>query len=97
MRGDEALDLLVALNSGVPGLCTIHANSTTDAIRKLSTLCQIAGGVSAEFVTTTVAATIDLVVHCRMTERGTRQVTDIARPTLVDGCIEVKSLWSPRS
>lgn len=97
VRGDEALDLLVALNSGVPGLCTIHANSTTDAIRKLSTLCQIAGGVSAEFVTTTVAATIDLVVHCRMTERGTRQVTDIARPTLVDGCIEVKSLWSPRS
>lgn len=97
VRGDEALDLLVALNSGVPGLCTIHANSAADAIRKLSTLCQIAGGVSADFVTTTVAATIDLVVHCRMTEHGTRQVTDIAQPVIVDDHIEMESLWSPLS
>lgn len=96
VRGDEALDLLVALNSGIPGLCTIHANSTTDAIRKLATLCQIAGGVSAEFVTRTIAATVDLVVHCRMNEDGSRSLTDIARPRLVGGELDMESLWAPR-
>ena len=96
VRGDEALDLLVALNSGIPGLCTIHANSTSDAIRKLATLCQIAGGVSAEFVTQTIAATVDLVVHCRMNEDGSRSLTDIARPRLVDGELVMESLWPPR-
>lgn len=97
VRGDEALDLLVALNSGVPGFCTIHANSSADAIRKLVTLCTIAGGVSPEFVTNTVASSIDLVVFCRMNADGQRQVTDIARPTLVDGAISLESLWSPPS
>ncbi|MEN9740343.1 MAG: hypothetical protein RLZ72_609 [Actinomycetota bacterium] len=96
VRGDEALDLLVALNSGIPGLCTIHANGTGDAIRKLATLCQIAGGVSAEFVSATISATVDLVVHCRMDENGRRRVTDIARPQFVDGRIETESVWSPR-
>lgn len=94
VRGDEALDLLVALNSGVPGLCTIHANSASDAIRKLSTLCQLAGGVSADFVSATIAATVDLVVHCRMDADGQRRVTQIARPRLDSAGIGTESVWS---
>ncbi len=98
VRGDEALDLLVALNSGIPGLCTIHANSASDAVRKLVTLCQLAGGVSEAFVASTIVATIDLVVHCRMDESGNRRVVDIARPVAVSASAEVtmESLWSPR-
>ena len=95
VRGDEALDLLVALNSGIPGLCTIHANSAGDAVRKLATLCQLAGGISAEFVTATIAATVDLVVHCQMGSDGVRRVTDIARPTVGPVGIEMESVWSP--
>ena len=38
VREAEALDLLIALNSGVPGMASIHANSAREAIRKLSTL-----------------------------------------------------------
>lgn len=94
VRGDEALDLLVALNSGVPGLCTIHANSAADAIRKLATLCQLAGGVSAEFVQSTIAATVDLVVHCRMDATGARRVTEIARPNLTAQGIEMEPVWT---
>lgn len=94
VRGDEALDLLVALNSGVPGLCTIHANSAADAIRKLATLCQLAGGVSAEFVQSTIAATVDLVVHCRMDATGARRLTEIARPILTAQGIEMESVWT---
>jgi pilus assembly protein CpaF len=95
VRGDEALDLLVALNSGVPGLCTIHANSAGDAVRKLATLCQLAGGISADFITATITATVDLVVHCRMEADGVRRVTDIARPVVGPVGITMESVWSP--
>jgi pilus assembly protein CpaF len=98
VRGDEALDLLVALNSGIPGLCTIHANSAVDGVRKLVTLCQLAGGVSETFVASTIVSTIDLVVHCRMDDDGRRRVVDIAAPVGVDGVgsVEMESVWSLR-
>ena len=38
VRQEECLDLLLALNSGVPGLATVHANSARDAVSKLCTL-----------------------------------------------------------
>ena len=38
VREAEALELIIALNSGVPGMCTIHANSARDALVKLSSL-----------------------------------------------------------
>ncbi len=96
VRGDEALDLLVALNSGIPGLCTIHANSAADAVRKLVTLCQLAGGVSEVFVASTIVATIDLVVHCQMNSDGLRRVVEISRPASISPAadIEMESLWA---
>lgn len=96
VRGDEALDLLVALNSGIPGLCTIHANSAGDAVRKLVTLCQLAGGVSEAFVAATIVATVELVVHCQMNSDGGRRVVEISRPRFISsaGDIEMESLWA---
>jgi pilus assembly protein CpaF len=38
VRQQECLDLLIALNSGIPGMCTIHANSAREAITKMCTL-----------------------------------------------------------
>src|SRR5215213_3146717 len=43
VRQEEALDLLIALNSGVPGLATVHANSAREAVTKLCTLPLLAG------------------------------------------------------
>src|SRR6478736_1216521 len=64
VRAEEALDLLLALNSGLPGMATIHANSAREALVKLCTLPLLAGeNISARFVVPTVAASIDLVVH----------------------------------
>ena len=40
---EECLDLLLALNSGLPGMCTIHANSAREALVKLCTLPLLAG------------------------------------------------------
>ena len=79
VRQAESLDLLIALNSGLPGLCTIHANSAADAISKLCTLPLLAGAnITSEFVNPTVGAAIDLVVHCQMLPSGKRIVKEIA-------------------
>jgi pilus assembly protein CpaF len=79
VREAESFDLLIALNSGLPGLCTIHANSAQDAISKLCTLPLLAGAnISSEFVNPTVGSCIDYVVHCRMDQSGNRHVEEIA-------------------
>lgn len=78
VREAESLDMLIALNSGLPGMCTIHANSARDAVTKLCTLPLLAGdNISSAFVVPTVASCIDLVVHCSREAHGRRLVTEI--------------------
>ena len=43
VRQEESFDLLIALNSGLPGMASIHANSAREAITKLCTLPLLAG------------------------------------------------------
>jgi pilus assembly protein CpaF len=43
VRAEECLDLLLALNAGVPGMCTLHANSAREALVKMCTLPLLAG------------------------------------------------------
>ena len=82
VREAEALDLLIALNSGLPGMGTIHANSARDAIMKLQTLPLLAGeNISMKFVAPTVATAIDLLVHVTLGKDGKRRLTEIARIT----------------
>lgn len=79
VREAESLDMLIAMNSGLPGLCTIHANSAAEAVQKLCTLPLLAGAnISADFVKTTVANCIDIVVHCEMLNNGQRRISHIA-------------------
>ncbi len=78
VRGEECLDLLLALNSGIPGMCTLHANSGREALVKMCTLPLLVGeNVSPKFVIPTVAASVDLVVHLGMDARGVRRVNEI--------------------
>jgi pilus assembly protein CpaF len=78
VREAEALDLLLALNAGVPGACSIHANSARDALAKLCTLPLLAGrNIDAGFIVPTVANCIDLVVFCELDRSGTRFVSEI--------------------
>ena len=80
VRQAEALDLLIALNSGIAGLCTIHANSALEAIEKLKLLPLLAGeNIPAKFVEETVQRTIGLVVHCQMDPQGNRRVAEVIR------------------
>ncbi len=79
VRGAEALDLLIAFNSGLPGMASVHANSAREAIRKLTLLPLLAGeNVSHDFVTPTVGTAIDLIVHCGLNAAtGRRRVFEV--------------------
>jgi pilus assembly protein CpaF len=82
VREAESLDLLIALNSGLPGMSSIHANSARDALAKLCTLPLLAGrNIDSAFVVPTVAAVIDVVVHCEIGRRGHRRVIEIVAPS----------------
>lgn len=90
VRQEEALDLLVAMNSGMPSMCSLHANGSRDAISKLCLLPMLAGSnVSAEFVVPTVASVVDIVVHTALQPDGTRRVQQI---TSVTGRVEGNSI-----
>lgn len=100
VRGAESLDLLLALNSGLPGMATLHANSAREALAKLCTLPLLAGeNISAGFVVPTVAASVNLVVHLRMDPDGTRRVNEVvAVPGRVErGVIETETLFVRRA
>lgn len=78
VRSEECLDLLLALNAGLPGMCTLHANSAREALVKMCTLPLLAGeNISARFVVPTVAASVDLVVHLGIDSAGVRRVNEI--------------------
>lgn len=78
VRSAESLDLLLALNAGLPGMATLHANSAREALVKLCTLPLLAGeNISARFVVPTVASSVDLVVHLGLDNTGIRRVNEI--------------------
>ena len=99
VRQEESLDLLIALNSGIPGMCTIHANSAREAVTKMCTLPLLAGeNVSSRFVVPTVAAAVDIVVHVALERDGVRRVREIvAVPGRAEGeVIETADLFTTR-
>lgn len=100
VRDAEALDLVLALNTGVPGAATIHANSATDALRKLGSLPLLAGrNIDRDFLLPAIAASVGLVVHCRRDADGRRAVAEIVAPTgrVVDGVIETRPVFGGES
>lgn len=80
VRGAESLDMLIAMNSGIPALCTVHANSSTEALKKIQTLPLLAGGnISSEFLDNIIKASLQLFVHCQRDHFGNRRVASIMR------------------
>src|SRR3954452_17795826 len=78
VRAEECLDLLLALNAGLPGMCTIHANSAREALVKMCTLPLLAGeNISARFVVPTVASSVDLMIHLGIDAHGVRRVNEV--------------------
>ncbi len=99
VREAEAFDMLIALNSGIPGMCTLHANSAREAVTKLCTLPLLAGeNVTAAFVIPTVASAVDLVVHLDLDRHGRRAVREVVAVTgrVEAGVVETAELFVRR-
>jgi pilus assembly protein CpaF len=96
VRQAEALDLLIAMNSGIPAMSTLHANSAREAVTKLCTLPLLAGGnISSDFVTPTVAGCVDLVIHTGTDRDGARRVREIcALSGRVEGAVEMAAIFT---
>lgn len=77
VRGSEAQELLIALNSGIPAFCTIHANSAADAFDKLVALALIdSDRISEKFARKVFKSSIGLIVHC-VHQDGVRRVHEV--------------------
>ena len=99
VRQEECLDLLIALNSGLPGMCTLHANSAREAVVKMCTLPLLAGeNIGTAFVVPTVASSVDLVVHVGTDADGRRRVREIvAIPGRAEGgVVETADVFTTR-
>jgi pilus assembly protein CpaF len=87
VRGEEALDMLQAMNTGHDGsLATIHANNPRDALGRLETMVAMANfNIPDNIVRRQIAAAIDLVVQIGRLSDGTRKVTSVAEITGMEG------------
>ncbi len=99
VRQAECLDLLIALNSGLPGMSTIHANTAREAVTKMCTLPLLAGeNIGSRFVVPTVAGCVDVVVHLVTDQDGTRRVREIVGvPGRIEGdMVELEPIFVRR-
>jgi pilus assembly protein CpaF len=87
VRGEEALDMLQAMNTGHDGsLTTIHANSPRDAISRLETMVAMASlNIPDSAIRRQIASAIDVVIQVSRLSDGTRKVINIAEITGMEG------------
>jgi pilus assembly protein CpaF len=83
VRGEEALDMLQAMNTGHDGsLTTIHANSPRDALYRLDTMIAMANlNIPDRAVRQQVASAVNLVIQVTRLTDGSRRVTSISEIT----------------
>jgi len=83
VRGDEALDMLQAMNTGHDGsLTTIHANSPRDALYRLDTMVAMANlNIPERAVRQQIASAINLIIQVTRLADGARRVTAVSEVT----------------
>ncbi|NNE22138.1 MAG: CpaF family protein, partial [Rhizobiales bacterium] len=87
VRGEEAFDMLQAMNTGHEGsMTTIHANTPRDAIARLEQMVGMAGfPMTIQSVRSQIAAAIKLVIQLNRMSDGTRRVMSISEVTGMEG------------
>jgi len=96
VRGEEALDMLQAMNTGHDGsLTTIHANSPRDALYRLDTMVAMANlNIPERAVRQQVASAVNLIIQATRLSDGSRRVTAISEITGMEGeVITVQDLF----
>jgi pilus assembly protein CpaF len=87
VRGEEALDMLQAMNTGHDGsLTTVHANTPRDAVSRLEVMVTLANAnMHLAAIRQQVAAAVHILVQCSRLSDGTRRVTSITEITGMEG------------
>ena len=87
VRGEEALDMLQAMNTGHDGsLTTIHANAPRDALGRLETMVAMANlNIPESAMRRQISSALDLVIQISRMSDGTRKVISIAEITGMEG------------
>jgi pilus assembly protein CpaF len=87
VRGEEALDMLQAMNTGHDGsLTTIHANSPRDGVSRLEVMVSLANGnMQLISIRQQVASAVHLFVQAARLSDGSRRVTSITEVTGMEG------------
>jgi pilus assembly protein CpaF len=88
-RGEEAFDMLQAMNTGHEGsMATIHANTPRDAVSRLEQMIGMAGlPMTVASIRGQIAGAIQLIVQLSRQSDGKRKVTSIAEITGLEGDI----------
>ncbi len=95
VRGAEAMDLVLALNTGHSGaLTTVHANSPADAVRRIEMLALMADlGIPYEVLRAQIAGALDLVLHLERGPGGERFAIALTEVEAAPGGVGVRELW----
>lgn len=93
VRGDEAFDLLQAMNTGHDGsLATIHANAPRDALARLENMVAMSGiELPARMVRSQIASAIHVVIQIGRLETGERRLLSIQEITGIEGDVYLMS------
>jgi len=96
VRGEEALDMLQAMNTGHDGsLTTVHANSPRDAIARMETMAMMANlNLPEKAVRRQIASAVSLVIQIARFNDGTRRVTHLNEITgMEDDVISMQDVF----
>src|SRR4029077_3410275 len=105
VRGEEALDMLQAMNTGHDGsLTTVHANSPRDAVSRLEVMVSLANSnMQLVSIRQQIASAVHLLVQASRMSDGSRRVINITEVTGMEGDVVTlqdilvleKRVWNP--
>jgi len=89
VRGEEALDMLQAMNTGHDGsLTTVHANTPRDALSRLETMVAMSKmNIPEKAIRRQIASALDVVVQVSRLSDGTRKIVTVSEITGMEGDI----------
>ncbi|HYY68711.1 MAG TPA: CpaF family protein [Terriglobales bacterium] len=96
VRGEEALDMLQAMNTGHDGsITTVHANNPRDAIARLETMCMMANlNLPDRAIRAQIASALTIIVQCARLSDGSRRVTHISEVTgITDDMVTLQDIF----
>jgi pilus assembly protein CpaF len=96
-RGEEAFDMLQAMNTGHEGsMTTIHANSTRDALKRLEQMVAMAAmGLPIISIRSQIASAITVIVQLQRLPDGRRRMTSVDEITGMEGeTVQMHSIFS---